>query len=142
MKKVTVNVVFKVQKQPPEVFCEKRCCSTLLKKRLWHRCFPVNFAKFPRTPFLQNTSGRLLPKVTRRQIFCLTFGSCHRQVFYKKSVLAFLSNSLRRVTFSKVVVSCSFTKYELFHRQFSKILTAVCGCFHLFIEIYAGNYFS
>ena len=25
---------------------------TLLKKRLWHRCFPVNFAKFLRTPFL------------------------------------------------------------------------------------------
>ena len=23
-----------------------------LKKRLWHRCFPVNFAKFLRTPFL------------------------------------------------------------------------------------------
>ena len=34
----------------------------LLKKRLWHRCFPVNFAKFLRTPFLQNTSGRLLLK--------------------------------------------------------------------------------
>ena len=30
---------------------------TLLKKRLWHRCFSVNFAKFLRTPFLQNTSG-------------------------------------------------------------------------------------
>ena len=26
--------------------------ATLLKKRLWHRCFPVNFAKFIRTPFL------------------------------------------------------------------------------------------
>ena len=26
----------------------------------WHRCFPVNFAKFLRTPLLQNTSGRLL----------------------------------------------------------------------------------
>ena len=25
---------------------------TLLKKRLWHRCFPVNFVKFLRTPFL------------------------------------------------------------------------------------------
>ena len=25
--------------------------ATLLKKRLWHRCFPVNFAKFLRTPF-------------------------------------------------------------------------------------------
>ena len=34
--------------------------ATLLKKRLWQRCFPVNFAKFLRTPFLQNTSGRLL----------------------------------------------------------------------------------
>ena len=30
---------------------------TLLKKSLWHRFFPVNFAKFLRTPFLQNTSG-------------------------------------------------------------------------------------
>ena len=26
--------------------------ATLLKKRLWHRCFPVNFVKFLRTPFL------------------------------------------------------------------------------------------
>ena len=34
--------------------------ATLLKRRLWYRCFPVNFAKFLRTPILQNTSGRLL----------------------------------------------------------------------------------
>ena len=27
------------------------------KKRPWHRCFPVNFAKFLGTPFLENTSG-------------------------------------------------------------------------------------
>ena len=33
--------------------------ATLLKKRLWYRCFPVNFAQFLRTPFLQNSSGRL-----------------------------------------------------------------------------------
>ena len=26
--------------------------ATLLKKRLWHSCFPVNFAEFLRTPFL------------------------------------------------------------------------------------------
>ena len=31
--------------------------ATLLKDRLWHRCFPVNFAKFLRAPFLQKTSG-------------------------------------------------------------------------------------
>ena len=35
-----------------------------IKKRHWHRCFPVNFAKFLRTPFLQNTSGRLILNVT------------------------------------------------------------------------------
>ena len=34
--------------------------ATLFKKRRWHRCFPVNFAKFLRTSFLQNTSRRLL----------------------------------------------------------------------------------
>ena len=34
--------------------------ATLLKKRLWHRCFPLNFAKFLRTLCLQNTSDRLL----------------------------------------------------------------------------------
>ena len=31
--------------------------ATPLKKRLWHRCFPVDFAEFLRTPFLQNTSS-------------------------------------------------------------------------------------
>ena len=34
--------------------------ATLLKKRLWYRCFPVNFVKFLKTRFLQNISGRLL----------------------------------------------------------------------------------
>ena len=36
---------------------------TFLKKRLWYRCFTVNFVKFLRTPFLQNTSERLLLNV-------------------------------------------------------------------------------
>ena len=45
---------------------ENTCASIFLIKlqasgpRLWHRCFPVNFEKFLRTPFSQNTSGRLL----------------------------------------------------------------------------------
>ena len=41
------------QKQPPEVLYKKGVfrSATLLKKRFWHRCFPVNFAKFLRTPF-------------------------------------------------------------------------------------------
>ena len=69
-----IITIFK--KQSPEVFCKKRfsekfCkihrkapvpesffnkvdgmrAATLLKRRLWHRCLPVNFAKFLRTPF-------------------------------------------------------------------------------------------
>ena len=57
----------------PKVFCKKgvfrnfvnftgkHLCqrpATLLKKRLWRRCFLVKFAKFLRTFCLQNTSGR------------------------------------------------------------------------------------
>ena len=37
--------------------------ATVLKKRFWYRCFPVNFVKFLRIPILQNTSGRLLPMI-------------------------------------------------------------------------------
>ena len=76
------------QKQPPEVFYKKgvlrnfvkftgkHLCQSLFfnkvgglrpaalsKKTLWHTCFPVNFEKFQRTPFLQKSSGRLLLSV-------------------------------------------------------------------------------
>ena len=36
------RVLFSIKLRPP---------ATLLKKRLWHRCFPLNFAKFLRTSF-------------------------------------------------------------------------------------------
>ena len=39
----------------PEVFCNFR---NLFKKRLWHRCFPVNFVKLLRAPLVA-TSGCL-----------------------------------------------------------------------------------
>ena len=32
-------------------FNKETLLKTLLKKRLWHRCFPVDFEKFLRTPF-------------------------------------------------------------------------------------------
>ena len=61
-----------LQKQPPEVLYKKKVSQslfklifwlqfdTLLKKRLWYRCFHVNFVRFLRTPFLCNTSRWLL----------------------------------------------------------------------------------
>ena len=84
-----------LQKQQPEIFCVKRCSqklykirrktpmqeslfnkvgglkpATLLKKRLLHRCFSVNFVKFLRTLFSQNTFGRLLLLLGRFMQFC------------------------------------------------------------------------
>ena len=41
---------------------------TLLKKRLYNRYFPVNFVKFLRTPFFQNTSARLLLLIERKGV--------------------------------------------------------------------------
>ena len=38
-------------------FFNKVAGLTLFKKRLWHRCFPVNFAKFLRTPLENNLGG-------------------------------------------------------------------------------------
>ena len=70
-----------------EVFCKKGVLknfadlrpATLLKKRLWHRCFPVSFGKFLRTPFLQNTPRGLLlvgvnfPNYTTKSAFSFGF---------------------------------------------------------------------
>ena len=48
--------------------------ATLLKKILRHRRFPVNFARFLRTPFSQNTSRRLL--------ICCVYPFCLRFVYF------------------------------------------------------------
>ena len=54
--------------------------ATLLKKRLRHRCFPVNFVKFYKHLFTQNTSGGC---------FCeLSFlGFCHKLWSVAKVIL-------------------------------------------------------
>ena len=44
----TVKILNFIRSSCPEMFRP----ATLLKKRLWHMCFPVNFAKFLRTLFL------------------------------------------------------------------------------------------
>ena len=59
-------------------FLIKLLPATLLKKTLRHSCFPVNFEKFLRTPFLRNTSRRLLLEV-------FVIKSCYPQLFYIKS---------------------------------------------------------
>ena len=46
--------------------CQSLRPATILKKRGWCSCFRVIFAKFLRTTFLQNTSGRLLLNLSLR----------------------------------------------------------------------------
>ena len=41
----------------------------LLKRRRWYGCFPVNFVKFLRVPFSQNTFRRLLLLIESRVIY-------------------------------------------------------------------------
>ena len=47
---VLKNNYFEEQNQSPRGVLLRP--AALLKKRLWYRCFPVNFAKFLKTPFL------------------------------------------------------------------------------------------
>ena len=60
-------------------FTAKHLNQSLWQRRLWHLCFPVNIAKFLRTPFLQNKSGRLLLYVFLPWNNCTVF-------FYKNYV--------------------------------------------------------
>ena len=53
------KIFSEISQNSQENTCLSKTHTALLKKRLWHRYFPVSFTKFLRTPFLQNTSGRL-----------------------------------------------------------------------------------
>ena len=56
------DFIFKTKENSrPELFCKKMLRpATLLKSRLWHRCFSVNFVKILRTRFFIEHLRRLL----------------------------------------------------------------------------------
>ena len=47
--------------------------ATLLKRKLWNRCFSVNFEKLLRISFLHSTSGRLLLRLLVSNIYVLQY---------------------------------------------------------------------
>ena len=49
----------------PRSFFRKLQAATLLKRRIWYRCIPKNFAKFLRTPFLEEHLRWLLLSVLK-----------------------------------------------------------------------------
>ena len=65
------------QKQPPGQDAEvvaRRCFirpANLSKKRFWHMCFPVNFAKFLKTPFFIEHPRWLLLKMQTTNLYYL-----------------------------------------------------------------------
>ena len=65
--------------------------ATLLKKRLWHRCFPVNLVKFLRTPFYIEHLWWLLLKT--RKVFMQKQPS---KGFFKKGVMRNLVEFARK----------------------------------------------
>ena len=68
-------------------FTGKHLCpqgsATLLKKRLWHRSFPVNFAKFLRIPFVTEhlRPATLFKKRHWRRCFLVIFAKFLRTPF-------------------------------------------------------------
>ena len=88
---------FQIRKQSPAP-------ATLSKKRLWHRCFPVNFTKFLRTTFFTEHRWWLLFQIAEVQpqsVCCLASalffyqfqpGIAYKSIAYNKSVYIDFSN--------------------------------------------------
>ena len=127
LQKIDKNKSF-IKKQMPEGFCKKGVLKTfhkihlktplleslfngvsglrpetLLRKRLQHRCFQVNFVKLLRTPFLQNSS-----------VICLT-------VSFHKEILYICSNLLLLQKWTKLTILRSFHFANTFY-------TLYCEC--------------
>ena len=107
------------RKQPPGVFCRKgvlrnftkftgkHLCqslffdkvaslrpATLLKKRLWYRCFPVNFVKFQRTPFFIEHLWWLL--LSHHQIV-YSFKSFRFSLGFEKNFLCYFTSQILKL---------------------------------------------
>ena len=86
-----------VRSSRQELFCKKGvlrnfakftgkclCQSLISKKRLWHRCFPVNFAKFLRTSFLTEHLRWLLLTFQSESTLYSSRTTCSKQAQYLK----------------------------------------------------------
>ena len=83
---------------------------TLLKKRLWHRCFPVNFAKF-----LRNQFYRTAPP-----------GDC---IWMESSIKWYISQHFTGSPYFTFVNSNSFLNYHLTAYRTSTFFISVCNYF-------------
>ena len=111
------------------LFPEAEACN-FLKKRLWHNCFPENFAKLLRTSFFQNTSsgcfcneiclwGRWNPSIKTKMV-----------LFVKRIFL--ITNSLKLVyLLSKKWLSITMGLFPQFSERFWSFkcnISSFCVC--------------
>ena len=100
--------------------------ATLLKKKIQHWCFLVNFAKFFRTPFLQNTSSNCFRIVGHHHedlYFCGKF-SCNTKLPVKyqpnisasKIVIVKAELLLRPFLSKQLIKNCKIALYQFFFK--------------------------
>ena len=87
--------------------------ATLLKKRLWHRCFPVNFSNFLRTHFLHNTSRRLLLAILMKLLTWVTAWSVQIRSYFW-SVFSYIQSEYRKIPTRNNSVFGHFSRSESF----------------------------
>ena len=87
--------------------CLPACLPPLLKKRLWHRCFPVNFAKFLRTPFCRTPQGDCFWIFYKK----LASNNFNAKIWYENNairwhVILCLASSAVKITYEEIRTNC------------------------------------
>ena len=120
-----------IQKQAPGLMD-----ATLLKKRPWHKRLPVNFAKFLRASFLQNTSAWLLLSIATLLVQELPLQSLNCSWDHQKCQILRLRFTL--VSFSlfplRVPVRTSLFIFSLMYCKLKTVFLLSEGL----VEIYYG----
>ena len=106
-------------------FTWKHLCQSLffnkvagLGLRLWHRCFPMKFSKFLRAPFLQNTSGWLLPEI---------YISSQKNKWVSSSKEFLIKSQFVEFFFEKI---STYTIIILSRKIFKQITEVLCNMVH------------
>ena len=114
-------MLLKISQNPQESTCAR--ASFLIKlqvsacrKRLWHRCFPVNVLKFLRALFLKNTFGRLLLTFVLNVIYL--------QPYF---ILFFQTNSTRRTKIIQIIKLPSNRVLGIYSSEEYLTLRQYCG---------------
>ena len=77
---------------------------TLLKKRLWHRCFPLNSAKFLRTPFFIEQLWWLLLQIPHAGLCFFTDVSLVALIVFTYVRKSYLRNTMGQKRLSSITI--------------------------------------